>query len=435
MPNGLDLGNVLFQAERIKGARAENQANLLAQQAGAQFRPLLQNWLANPQDPQARNALIQANPQLAQQVFAAESGALGVQEQQAGLDRETAQIRIGQFDGILRSKAPKRLLEVSFRPEQIQEFERESGESIADWDETETIQRISALRERILPFTGPDFLAQRTGGGATAGQREFASRVAGADLGAGELERANRIALGLEPRATGAAQKVFDVGGVPHMFDPNSGEAFPLTIRGAEVTTETVSESEATILAEKERAKGAVVLSNKVIDQAFSSIEKITGNIRNLDRAISALDRGAKTGAVRRFMPNIKAASVELGQIQKQLSLDIIGAVTFGALSQGELDLAMSTALPTGLNEPELKAWLIEKKAAQEKMIDYFSDQIAFLDSGGTVAGFRAQQTPGQAAPQDGSQPQEFATVEEAEAANLPVGTRVSIGGQLGTIQ
>lgn len=126
----------------------------------------------------------------------------------------------------------------------------------------------------------------------------------------------------------------------------------------------------------------------KAIDKGFEKIEKISSNIGNIDRAIEALDRGAGTGAVERFAPSIKAASRELAQIQNELALDVIGSVTFGALSEDELQLAKDTALDLGLGEAELKDYLQRKKAAQEKLRGYFREQVDFLDQGGTVAGF-----------------------------------------------
>lgn len=129
----------------------------------------------------------------------------------------------------------------------------------------------------------------------------------------------------------------------------------------------------------------------KAIDKGFDSIVKIDAGIRNIDRAISALDRGAGVGAVEKLWPSIKAASVELDNIQGQMALDVVGATTFGALSKGELDLAKAIALPTGLDTPELKVFLNSKRTAQEKLKAYFNEQIQFLDQGGTVAGFSRQ--------------------------------------------
>ena len=117
-------------------------------------------------------------------------------------------------------------------------------------------------------------------------------------------------------------------------------------------------------------------------------IAKIDAAVSNIDRAIGVLNSGAGVGAIERFLPSFKAASVELDNIQKSMALDVIGAVTFGALSKGELDLAKEVALPTGLETPELIIHLQNRKAAQEKLRSYFNEQIQFLDQGGTVAGF-----------------------------------------------
>jgi len=176
---------------------------------------------------------------------------------------------------------------------------------------------------------------------------------------------------------------------VPHIIKAD-GTVQRVIVDGDNVTTETVSESEAAIVTAKKLAEGQAKLTSKTIEKGFNSIAGINKNIRNIDRALGALDRGAGTGAVERFLPSIKAASVELNQIQGELALDVVGSVTFGALSQGELDLARDIALPTGLDEPALRDWLNRKKIAQSKLRDYFNEQIQFLDGGGTVPEFLA---------------------------------------------
>jgi hypothetical protein len=151
----------------------------------------------------------------------------------------------------------------------------------------------------------------------------------------------------------------------------------------------------AEVAGEVERAKGAAKTASDAIDKSFQTMGKVQTNINNINRAISALDRGAKTGAIERFLPSIRSASRELDQIRSELGLDIIGAVTFGALSEGELQLALDTALPTGLNEPELKDFLIRKREAQGKTLKNLQEAIQFLEAGGTVGEFiQSKQVP-----------------------------------------
>ena len=134
---------------------------------------------------------------------------------------------------------------------------------------------------------------------------------------------------------------------------------------------------EAGVITQKEAAKASV--------SAYKKLEGVNKNIANIDEAIKLLDEGASTGAVQSMMPSVRAASVKLDNLQKRLGIDIIGSVTFGALSQGELDLALSTALPTRLKPAELKVWLQEKRDAQEKLSDYLESAAIHLGTPGNT--------------------------------------------------
>ena len=137
--------------------------------------------------------------------------------------------------------------------------------------------------------------------------------------------------------------------------------------------------------------------SIKLGEQAFQKIDGVRKNIGNLDKVISAIDKGAGTGAFERFFPSIRAASVELDNLRNRLGLDVIGDVTFGALSEGELNLALDTALPTGLNEPELKQWALDKKKAQESYARELERAAGFFSRGGNIADYiaiRRNETP-----------------------------------------
>jgi hypothetical protein len=127
----------------------------------------------------------------------------------------------------------------------------------------------------------------------------------------------------------------------------------------------------------------------KQVNQAFAQIGKIKTNIRNIDQAIDAIDKGANTGVIASRFPNLTAASIQLANIRNTLGLDVIGSVTFGALSEGELNLALETALPTSLSPKDLKVYLEKKKTAQTKLAGYLSKQVTYLSKpGNTLAGW-----------------------------------------------
>jgi len=197
-----------------------------------------------------------------------------------------------------------------------------------------------------------------------AGQREFEALIS--DFSPEQKRDARLIKAGLKGRRVSSALQTI----------------------AEEGTAEEVADASAII---KEREKFAEMTGasrSKMIDKAFDRVVKIDKGLQNIDRAINVIESGAGTGALEKFLPSFKAASVALDQIQGELALDVIGAVTFGALSEGELRLAKEIALPSGLDGPDLVAHLKERKAAQEKLRSYFQEQIDHLDQGGTVASF-----------------------------------------------
>jgi hypothetical protein len=198
----------------------------------------------------------------------------------------------------------------------------------------------------------------------TAGQREFESLTGG--LTGEQIKQARLIELGLSPRAVGSAVQTITDKGI----------------------AEQIGKTKATI---KQREKFGELTANsraKTIDAGIEKISKIDLGLNNINRAVALLNDGAGVGAIQKFLPSFRASSVALDNVQKSMALDVIGAVTFGALSEGELNLAKEVALPTGLDSQQLIKHLQDRKSAQEKLRGYFNDQIQFLDQGGTVAGF-----------------------------------------------
>ena len=219
----------------------------------------------------------------------------------------------------------------------------------------------------------------------TAGQREFASLTEG--FTPEERAKAQRVRARIEAPAVGSAA---------------------ITTATTEGLTEKLATSEEEI---KQRTKFAEMTGasrSKTIDDAFSRVQKIDTNLGNINRAIQAIDDGASTGAIEsRFFPSFRRSTKELEQVQKELGLDVIGSVTFGALSEGELNLALETALPTNLEPQALREFLVNKREAQTKLRQYFRGQMDFLDDGGTVSQFLRQQERSQAQqPVQQSQPQ-----------------------------
>ena len=139
---------------------------------------------------------------------------------------------------------------------------------------------------------------------------------------------------------------------------------------------------------ERAGARSGATLAQGVAKEAFTTLGNIRSNITNLDKVATLLDEpGVSTGVIESQLPTWDASTIELRNMRSRLGLDVVGSVTFGALSEGELNLALDVALPTNLNPKDLKAWVLNKKAAQEKLARYLSEQVIFLNIDGNTLG------------------------------------------------
>ncbi|MEO1538591.1 MAG: hypothetical protein AAFR73_12770 [Pseudomonadota bacterium] len=112
---------------------------------------------------------------------------------------------------------------------------------------------------------------------------------------------------------------------------------------------------------------------------AWSSYGQLQSNIGNIDTAIEAIDNGAQSGIIYNMLPSVTQASASLENAMNRMGLDVVGAVTFGALSEKELRIAMETAVPQNLRPQQLRAWLVEKREAQQKAAAMMADAAQFL--------------------------------------------------------
>ncbi len=126
-------------------------------------------------------------------------------------------------------------------------------------------------------------------------------------------------------------------------------------------------------------AEASGPIAQNISLETFKTINSIQMNILNLEEVIRLIDQGANTGRIAELLPDWNAATIELQNLKGKLGLDVVSSVQFGALSEGELGLALSVALPTNLDEPQLRDWVNRKIAAQRKLSKYLTEQATFM--------------------------------------------------------
>lgn len=164
------------------------------------------------------------------------------------------------------------------------------------------------------------------------------------------------------------------------------GEERLAVLKEAQTQVQEKRQREADVTVSTAKRVEQVKKATQTADKAFGMVENLRQNISNLKEVVPLIGQGANTGPIVQMFPSVKAATVKLENLQKRLSLDVVGAVTFGALSKGELDLAKAVAIPLGLEGDELIKWTNDTIAAKEKLANYFEEQAIFLGQGNTQA-------------------------------------------------
>jgi hypothetical protein len=162
-------------------------------------------------------------------------------------------------------------------------------------------------------------------------------------------------------------------------YDPNSGKYTRVDVAGAvgETPSEVLSRETETDLEimDRERAMTAG-------QEAFVAAERATGTIDTLNRALDSLEAGGESGFIQSYLPSFNAATTTLRQAATEMGIDLIQSATFGALSESELKLALSSTIDLNLPPAELRQLLRNKIRVQKILRDELMKKARELSAG-----------------------------------------------------
>ena len=175
--------------------------------------------------------------------------------------------------------------------------------------------------------------------------------------------------------------------------DRNTGVSKRVDIEGAVTTTPTQQmdrESEADVSVAQRKAdidlrKSQVKDANQIAKDTFIKIPAVKSQLSTINNAIASIDKGGSTGFMQNFFPSFRSETLELQNSLNQMGLDVVSATTFGALSEGELRLAMDVAAPRSMQPEALKSWLSERRDAKRKLVREMEKMASALGGNITV--------------------------------------------------
>jgi len=167
-------------------------------------------------------------------------------------------------------------------------------------------------------------------------------------------------------------------------YDPNTGQPkrIPLGVTGLTERQKANMAIEAETLS---RDKQAAYEAGQDLMKQIGLVDR---NISNLGRLAELSEGGAKTGYLNDMLPTFNANTAEFENIARQMGLDVIGSVTFGALSATELRLALRQGFPPGLQGQELLKYVEDKVRAQTRLRKELLKRARFLLGGNTLSDF-----------------------------------------------
>jgi len=177
--------------------------------------------------------------------------------------------------------------------------------------------------------------------------------------------------------------------------DPDTGQQYVSRFRPDTMDVERVDIAGAKGETPKQKAERESSERLKVfgMEKAAVAGQEIYKRASSLNEAITLLNRakevvtkgGAQSGIIRSMLPAFDSATAELNEIASRLGINIINSATFGALSEKELGLALSTGLDRSLSGDELVKHIQDKISAQEKLYNQLMSDARLLTSGMTM--------------------------------------------------
>tara|TARA_R110000803_G_scaffold56920_1_gene114477 strand:+ start:5441 stop:6691 length:1251 start_codon:yes stop_codon:yes gene_type:complete len=170
--------------------------------------------------------------------------------------------------------------------------------------------------------------------------------------------------------------------GIP-MEDPVTGQVFFVTSNGERLDIEGAYQETPNQEFLREVGQAQIDLAKDKGLEAFNGILAVDQQMVIYDSMLELLaDPTSDTGVIRNYLPAFDQATAQLRSLANRLGLEIIAGTTFGALSAGELRLALDTAIDMSQSKENVAGQIRRKQALQQQIRAVLEEQALILTSG-----------------------------------------------------
>lgn len=145
---------------------------------------------------------------------------------------------------------------------------------------------------------------------------------------------------------------------------------------------------------EKKQVETAIKSSADYAKQAEGMNRQIGTLEQGIALAEKAISEGESLGRgwLENRLPKLSDTKLEFENIANQLGLDVVSSVTFGALSESELKMALETAMPNFPRDEDTLNWMKQRRDVLAKLRNYYKEAAAYLGQGNTIADWEKMQ-------------------------------------------
>lgn len=163
-------------------------------------------------------------------------------------------------------------------------------------------------------------------------------------------------------------------------YDATTGKASFSQVEGL---TQLTPEEKARLETQQRAEQADVLKAQEKAEEAMTQASAIESKLPLYLDIIRSIDEGADSGIIMSRLPATNEATASLRSAANQLGITVINSATFGALSESELNLALSTEIPQNLPPERLKEYVIRRYEAQAKLANEIRKKARQLATSG----------------------------------------------------
>ena len=157
-------------------------------------------------------------------------------------------------------------------------------------------------------------------------------------------------------------------------------DASGLGLQPVPTTTGMTAQEQANLKVRETRALAQQQAAQKEAENMYGQISSLRQNTNTLSQLVDSVDDGATVSLWQSWTPTVKASTARKESLINKLGLEIVAGTTFGALSEGELKLALEVAVPNFTNPADMRKWAKDRMEANKKLEQELTLAVSYLE-------------------------------------------------------